>query len=201
MNLPFKVCPECGVEHVHTAIVCADCNVALEIARTETAEPPTTAPLPPASELTRVAAGGPWEMERLALQLQEAGISSRIDAMPSGQVIPRHVANAAARGSSASGARLALYVLPAEGEPARRVIQGILLEDSPDGATPAREGEPLEACPACGAPISEVASACTDCGLEFLPVENLCSFCGAVLTVGATACPSCGGAPPREGAT
>jgi hypothetical protein len=200
MNLPFKVCPECGVEHVHTALVCADCNVALEIAPTEGAEAPPTAPLPPASELTRVAAGGPWEMERLALQLQEAGISSRIDAMPSGQASSRPVANAAARGSSGSGIRLALYVLPAEGEPARRVIQGILLQESPGGATPAREGEPLEACPACGAPISAVASACTDCGLEFIPVEDACSFCGAALTAGVTACPSCGAEPPREGA-
>jgi len=194
MSLPFKVCPECGVEHVHTALVCADCNVALEIAPTDSAERPATAPFPPASELTRVAAGSPWEMERLALQLQEAGISSRIDTMPSGQGSSRHVANAPPRNASGSGARLALYVLPAEGEPASRVIQSILLQDSPGRDAAAREGDSLEACPACGTPISAVASACPDCGLEFVPIENLCSSCGAVMTA-ATACPSCGAEP------
>lgn len=199
MNLPFKVCPECGVEHVHTAVVCSDCNVALEIGSTETAKPPTTAPLPAASELTRVAAGNPWEMERLALQLQEAGISSRIDTNPPRQAISRHVADAAARGSSGSSARLALYVRPAQAESARRVIRSILLQDSPDGEAQAREGATLEACPACGAPISAVASACSDCGLEFVPVEELCSVCGAVLTAEAATCPTCAAEQPREG--
>ena len=197
MTLPFKVCPECGVEHVHTALVCADCNVALEIAPAETAEAPTT--LPPAAELTRVAAGDPWEMERLALQLQEAGISSRIDTIPPGQAISRHVANAPARGASASGARLALYVLPAEEEPARRVLRGNLLQDGSGGAARAQEGVSLEACPACGAPISAIESECSDCGLEFVPVEDLCSSCGAVLAAEATACPGCGAEQLREG--
>lgn len=199
MNLPFKVCPECGAEHVSTALVCADCNVTLEIAATETAQPPNAA-LPPASELARLATGSPWEMERLALLLQEAGMSSRVDTMPSERAISRHVSNAAPRGSSRSGARLALYVLPAEVEAAGRVIQGVLLQDSPGGAAPAREGASLEACPACGAPISAVASACPDCGLGFVPIEDLCSSCGAVLIADATACPSCGAEQSRGSA-
>src|SRR5262245_38823066 len=138
MNLPFKTCPRCGVEYVATALVCSDCNVALEVLPVGGREPPATASLPPASELTRIAAGGPWEMERLALELQEAGISCRIDAMPSSAPISRRVAGAPPRGSYGTGARLALYVLPAEEELARGVIQGILVEDGAGGAARAR---------------------------------------------------------------
>ena len=201
MNLPFKMCPECGVEYVHTALVCADCNVALESAPTRADQPAATTPLPPASELTRVAAGGPWEMERLALELQAAGFSSRIDTvLPAQPLSSRHVANATRRGSAGSGARLALYVLPAEAEPARRLIQSFLLQDSSGGVAHAPEGEALEVCPACGASISAAASACSDCGLEFIPIEDVCSLCGTVLTPEATSCPSCGTSSPRGGA-
>src|SRR5262245_1417257 len=178
MDVPFKTCPRCGVEYVATALVCSDCNVALEVLPTEGAEPPAIASLPPASELTRIAAGGPWEMERLALELQEAGISSRIDAMPSGAPSSRPVAGAPPRGSGA-GARLALYVPPSEEELARSVIQGILAEAGAGGGGRAREGESLDACPACGAAISPIASACADCGLEFVPLEGLGCASGA----------------------
>ena len=190
VNLPFKVCPECGAEHVHTALICVDCNVGLEIAPTEAAEPPPTAAFPPASELTRVAVGSPWEMERLALQLQEANLSSRIDPVSPAELdATRRARGAAARGS---GARLALYVLPEDAESARGLIQGLLLQEAPGATAEAREGAALEACPACGAPISATASACSDCGLEFVAVEEACSACGAALPPGATACPSCG---------
>jgi ribosomal protein L40E len=199
MNLPFKVCPECGAEHVHAALVCADCNVALELAPAGSGEP-ATAPLPPAPELAHVAAGGPWEMERLALALQEAGISSRIDTSPSAQPTSRRAAGAAPRGSPGSGARLGLYVLPADADAARLVIQGILLQGGAGGVSPAGERGALDACPACGAPISAAASACSDCGLEFVPVEDVCSRCGAVLDGEATVCPGCGARTPPRGA-
>ena len=199
MALPFKVCPDCGAEHVHTAVVCADCDVALEIAPIGAGELPATAALPPASELARVAAGGPWELERLALELQQAGISSRIESLTPAQPSSRQVAAAATRGSSGSGARLALYVLPEDADPAGRVIQGILHPDAASGVQPAGEQGALEACPACGAPISGVAAACSDCGLEFVPVEEVCSSCGAVLPAEATVCQGCGASTSREG--
>jgi len=205
MNLPFKVCPECGVEHVHSALVCSDCQVALVLA-SEVGEAPPPAPLPSAAELTRVAVGSPWEMERLALELQQAGISSRVDAPSPGAPASRSLANTAPRGS---GARLALYVLPDDAEPAAAVIRGLLLED-PSGeagparlgeAGPAREGEAREACPACGAPIAAGAAECADCGLAFVAVEEPCSFCGAAWTPEATACPRCGRARSGVGAS
>src|SRR5262249_58569831 len=93
MNLPFKVCPECGVEHVHSALVCSDCQVALVLA-SEVGEAAPAAPLPAVSELARLAVGSPWEMERLALELQQAGISSRVDAPSPGSPAPRPLANA-----------------------------------------------------------------------------------------------------------
>jgi len=170
--LPFKVCPECGVEHVHSALVCSDCNVALELAPAPGAEPAAPAPLPPASELAQVATGGPWEMERLALALQEAGLSSRIDTAPAGQPLSQPVARAAPRGSAGGAGRLALYVLPAEALPALAVIRELLLQGDPAAGGPQREGDPLDACPACGAALSPVAAECSDCGLEFAPVED-----------------------------
>ncbi len=195
MSMAFKMCPDCGAEHVPTAQVCSDCGVALEVAP---AELPTTGPLPPASELTRVATGGPWELERLAFALQEAGISSRIDALlpapsASGQ------AAAATRGSSGSGARLALYVLAEDEDPARREIQDLLLQTG--GGASARGSEALENCPACDAPISGASSACSDCGLEFVPVEDVCASCGAVSSSEVAVCPSCGAPSRPEDAT
>jgi hypothetical protein len=171
-SLPFKVCPECGVEHVHSALVCIDCNVALELAPAAGAEPAALAPLPPASELAQVATGGPWEMERLALALQEAGFSSRIDTTPPGQPLSQQGARSAPRGSAGGTSRLALYVLPAEAEPALALIQELLLQGGTGVDGQAREGDTLDACPACGAGISPVAEACSDCGLEFAPVED-----------------------------
>lgn len=200
MAVTFKICPECGAEHVQTALVCSDCNVALASAPGEATGPAAAVELPPASELVRIAAGGPWELERLALQLQEAGISSRIDSVLPAQPISRGVSAAATRGSPGSGARLALYVLPADLDPARRLIESALLEDAPEDAAPGRQGDALEACPACGAPIFGVASACSDCGLEFIPVEEVCASCGAPISADAASCPGCGAPPPREGA-
>src|SRR5262245_39002930 len=197
MDLPFKLCPECGAEHVHTAVICVDCNVALEIAPAEGPEPLPSAPFPPASELTRVAVGSPWELERLALHLQEASLSSRIDRVGPGEPALRQAPGAAPRGS---GARLALYVLPEQADAARGVIQDVLLRDAPGAGTEAREGAPLEACPACGAAISPTASACADCGLEFVAVEAACSACGAAVPADAAACPSCGAETSGVGA-
>jgi hypothetical protein len=165
MSLPFKVCPECGAEHVQAALVCADCNVALVSGPLEAAVSLPSAPLPPASELARVAAGSPWELERFALQLQEAGISCRVDALPGELATSR-------RGSFGSAVRLGLYVLPEDAEAARDALQGLLLQHDSSDSAPTPEGTPLEACPACGTPISAAASACADCGLEFVPLEE-----------------------------
>jgi hypothetical protein len=198
--MTFKICPECGVEHVRTALVCSDCNVALVSASGEVAAPAAAAELPPAAELVRIAAGGPWELERLARELQESGISSRIGSPLPTPPISRGAASAATRASPGSGARLALYVLPADLDPARRLLEKVLLPEAPDGVAPGAEGDALEACPACGAPISGVASACSDCGLEFVAVDEVCSSCAAPISAGATACHSCGAPSPRAGA-
>jgi hypothetical protein len=198
MSLPFKLCPECGAEHVQTAQVCVDCDVALVSGPLETAVSLPSAPLPPASELAQIAAGSPWEMQRFALQLQEAGISCRVDERPGEPARARRGANAAPRGSFGSAVRLGLYVLPADVEAARSALQGFLLQHDAGDSAPTPEGPALEACPACGTPISAAASACADCGLEFVALEELCAFCGAV--AGAGTCPSCGAEPPRGSA-
>jgi ribosomal protein L40E len=132
-------------------------------------------------------------MQQLALELQAAGISCRIDPIAPTRPPSREVARVAPRGSSGSSARLALYVLGADVEPARRLIESRLLgESSGEFPQATDEGGGLEVCPACAAPITSSAAACSDCGLEFVSVEDVCSSCGSVLPAEATTCPSCG---------
>lgn len=197
MELPFKVCPQCGVEYVHTAQICADCGVALEVSG---ARQPAPSPLPPAAELQRIAAGGPWEMERLALELQRAGISCRIDGVAPSSPNGRSASRTSQRGAASSGARLALYVLPADAAPAERVLREAMFPEEADAVPSSPAGAELDACPACEATIVEGATACTDCGLEFVAVDDLCAGCGAVLPAGHPVCPACGAPTRRDGA-
>ncbi len=196
MDLPFKVCPQCGVEHVHTAQVCGDCGVALEVSD---ARQPAASPLPPAAELQKIAAGGPWEMERLALELQRAGISCRIDGVAPSSPSDRSASHTSQRGAASSGARLALYVLPAEAAPAERVLREAMFPEEADAVESSAPGVELDACPACEATIAEGATACTDCGLEFVAVDDLCARCGAVLLASHAVCPACGAGTRRDG--
>jgi len=152
MDLPPKICPECGAEYVHTVLVCADCDVALEVPNPHQ-RPALQRQLPPASELALVAAGVPREMERIALELQRYGISCRIDTHP-------------------AGSRVAVYVHPEDAGFAAQRIHDLILPHEDDAVELASPGSELEACPACGAAVSDTDSACADCGLAFVATED-----------------------------
>lgn len=174
MDLPFKVCPQCGVEYVHTALMCTDCGVSLDASGDRPFELESTPdPLPATSELQRIAAGSPWEMERLALELQQEGISSRIETVPTGPPNDREAARSSRRSSAGLNIRVGLYVAPQEAESAERIIRQLILPHEADALEHSPPGAELDACPACGAAISDAATACTDCGLEFVSVEDL----------------------------
>ena len=151
---PPKICPECREEFVHTALRCADCDVDLVMELpSETVQTGGGAALPPASELTPLLRGGPWELEPVALALAEAGIASRIDAY-----------------EGTGGGRLAIYVREEELQAAARAVEAHRAEHLHDAPEPGALGEALHDCPACGSRLPEDAAECPDCGLPFAEV-------------------------------
>ena len=92
---------------------------------------------------------GPWELERTANVLQEAGLPCRIDRHPPpGQ---------------GEGEGLALYVRDEDRTAAEEAIHEYRAEALPDAADFPRAGEVLDACPACGARLEASATACSEC--------------------------------------
>ena len=112
MDLQPKICPECGAEYLHTVLVCSDCDVALEVPNPHPS-PEVRRQLPPASELVAVATGVPREMERIALELQRHGISSRVDTHP-------------------AGGRVAVYVHPEDAGLAAQIVRDLVLPQLDD---------------------------------------------------------------------
>ena len=79
MVMPPKFCPECQDEYVHSATVCADCNVPL-VFEGELCDLEGTEDLPPISELVCIRASSvSWAMA-LSEKLAAAGIPHRIQA-------------------------------------------------------------------------------------------------------------------------
>ncbi len=156
MELPSKVCPECRVEYVPTALECSDCRVPLvdPAALPEAAE----AGLPAASELTPIRVeNGRW-IQALATRLAEDGIAHRVEA-------------AAAAPGRHSDPLFALFVRPEDEAPARAVDAEVLRREIPElaelrGADAERSED---ACPACGSAVRADAAECPDCGLNFDP--------------------------------
>ncbi len=184
MLLPPKYCPSCAAEHVHTALRCLDCDVPLEL------HPPghpgsAAAPersLPPAEQLPCLVRGDPFRIERLALYLQEAGLSSRVDSYPPGRQL-----GSGGMLSFGGDTQVGIYVHPDEREQGMRLI-----EEYDAGRMPEPEASEVEGCPACGGALSTDASSCSSCGLEF-PVERFeCTVCRAAVPDEATTCPGCG---------
>jgi hypothetical protein len=77
MQLPPKVCPECGEEYVHAASMCVHCDVALQLPSEGAGAEPEG--LPPASELTLVRAASVSWVRGFSLRLAEAGIPHRVE--------------------------------------------------------------------------------------------------------------------------
>jgi RNA polymerase subunit RPABC4/transcription elongation factor Spt4 len=128
--------------------------------------------------------GDPWRIERVALYLQEAGLSSCVDSYPPGRRL-----GSGGLLSFGGDSQVGIYVHPDEREQGMRLI-----EEYDAGRMP--EPEPAESeaegCPACGGELVPDGSSCSSCGLEF-PVERFeCVNCRAAVPDDATTCPECG---------
>jgi hypothetical protein len=160
-QLPPKTCPSCGDEFVHTALRCPDCDVELVVGPVER---PAAPELPPAAELAPVSRGEPWEMQRIAEALQEAGIASRIDTYPPSGAGPARESGEVPVSLVGS---LCIYVafedVQAAAALAQHVQLGAVLEDLGEDVSEA----PADGCPACGSALPDGAASCSDCGLEF----------------------------------
>lgn len=157
MDLPPKICPECRVEYVHTAVECSDCHVPLVAA--DALPEAADDRLADLEQLTPIRVeSGSW-ISRLAVRLREEGIAHRVDPAP-------------ARRGAHSGPLFALFVRSEDAEAARAVDAEVLRSELPE--LPDLPGTPSapasdEACPACGCQAPPDVSECPDCGLNFEP--------------------------------
>lgn len=182
----YKICPSCGVEFVHTAEHCSDCGVPL----THRSDPEATPDLPPAAELSALVRVGPWEADRIATALDQAGIPSRIDTFPPGSAIEG--GRNAYLGQGGHGIEVCVYVLAADREAAEGALNDYRAATLPDAGPAADTGEELSACPACGTRFAPGATSCHECGLEFYDPGYECTACGSELTAEDERCPNCG---------
>lgn len=166
-GLPPKTCPSCGDEFIQSMVRCPDCGVDLVVGPVERPAPPE---LPPATELAPICRGEPWEMQRIAEALQDAGIASRVDTYPPSGSGARPGAGTTREEEEVPASligSLCVYVafddVQAATALAQQVQLGAVLGELGEGADQA----PGDGCPACGAALPEGAVACPDCGLEF----------------------------------
>jgi hypothetical protein len=157
MELPPKICPRCGEEYVHTALVCVECDVPLGLDA-----PPEEAAfeMPPVEALVALRNAEVAWIEGLAHALADAGIPSRVE-------LPRREDDSVqSRGLGAI--RVTLYVRREDGPAATRVDAEFARTQVPDlPVEDAGEWGESDACPACGAPLGGDASECPECGLAF----------------------------------
>ena len=164
MQLPPKICPECGEEYLHSASVCIHCDVSLlpegeQPARLQREE------LPPISELICVRASSVGWARSLSERLVEAGIPHRIEAASSD----------ADDGSRRHPGRIlpyGVYVYPEDEAEASRIDRAHTehqIPDIPEDFDPSAVSE--DSCPACGESILAAESECPGCGLALLIAE------------------------------
>ncbi len=156
MELPPKLCPQCGEEYLHTVATCVDCGVALvaegELPRAAATEPGRA--LPPTAELVALRSADPAWIRILSEALQAEGVPHRVA-----------LGQAGSRGRPGS---CTLLVLPEDAERAARVdaeVARAQIPDLPEDASP--RWVESDACPACGSPLDVGASECGGCGLVF----------------------------------
>lgn len=154
----YKVCPECGVEHVRSATRCADCDVELVWPGELSAEEEPV-DLPPASELACVRVAPLAWIRALSDGLAQRGVAHRVEAAteddaPEGQ-------SAAVFGDAQL---FGLYVEEQSSAEARELDSRIADQVLPGEAPSLEEGEEA-ACPACSTPLAPDAVECPDCGL------------------------------------
>ena len=160
----FKVCRSCGAEFQMWATECSDCGQPLQLSSGEELAPPE----PPAptvlEDLVLVKLGSNWELQSIAEELQQRGISSRIGAPPD--------ASLASRASRVQAAQLALFVPRVDLEAVRAYTEELAAEERAAHGIPDIEHD-ANACPACGELLAESAASCEACGLEFpeVPAE------------------------------
>jgi len=173
MDLPTRYCPRCGDEFQPHIEVCPDCEEALVL------EPPQAGgaaaeTLPPAQELTCVAHGNSWDVRGLAEELQDAGLSCRIDRYP--PVASQEKAGEADSpgrgiGGFGQGVRLGVYVRPGDAAHAAELHQSRLRATLDGGDADAPAGGEEAGCPACGTATDPGVEECPECGLHFPPAE------------------------------
>jgi predicted amidophosphoribosyltransferase len=157
----FKICRSCGQEFQMWASECSDCHVPLHLTPGEELAPPEARPQPARDDLVQLKLGGAWELQALAEELQQRGISSRIDTPP----------GESGRGSPAAAAQLAIYVSRADLAAVREFTEELAARELAEAGIAEVEHDP-NACPACGEPTPENAASCASCGLEFPEVPE-----------------------------
>lgn len=158
MQLPPKVCPDCGEEYVHSATTCPDCDVELRL-EGEAAEGVAADTLAPSSELARLRVVPDAWAVALSEELRRVGIPHRVEPLPDMR-------------APGQGTMYGVFVRREDGPAALQIDSELALEQVPDAPDEIRVGEHDEdSCPACGDPIASDAEECPGCGLPFQPGE------------------------------
>lgn len=154
MALPPKMCPRCESEYMHTASVCAHCDVELVDSGAWVRAP--VQELPAASELALVRAAGMGWVLGLSERLVEAEIPHRVEPLEARDD----------RGETSAGP-YGVYVREGDLAFARRIDAAHLAHEIPEAEVADAGSFGEDACPACGEAISERDAECGACGLVF----------------------------------
>lgn len=163
--MPPKYCPDCRDEYIHSATVCADCDVPLVFAGELGAD--GSDELPPISELVCIRASSVGWAKALSEKLAEAGIPHRIQAAG---------AEDGEGGQQRPGENLpyGVYVLEEDVEDAAEIDlehTNSEIPDIPEDFASALSDGDDPTCPACGDLIDATTDECPGCGLAIFPSE------------------------------
>lgn len=165
MAKPPKFCPECREEYLHTATVCAECDVALVLEDDlgDGDEDDGEGGLPPVSELVCIRASAVGWAMALSERLSDAGIPHRVQAATDD--------DEGSRNQPGRNLPFGVFVLPDDEDLARRIDEEHMASEIPDLPDPDADGFGDDCCPACGEPVAADADECAGCGLALLSGE------------------------------
>lgn len=156
------VCPRCRAEYLVGVLECADCGT--QLVSEHGLERVGYEEIPPVSALSCVRAASVGWARGLSLQLSQAGIPHRLEA------VSEEGQEENVRGEPDALLPYGVWVLEADLLAAREVDENFLRSQIPDLPEDLGAAEMTgdDACPACGTAVAPEVQECPDCGLVLI---------------------------------